>query len=206
MIRSVLLTALVLFAAATPLCAEESRLGEAVSVGMETAAGTITFEIYPEAAPESSRSFLQYVDDGLYEGAHFYRVVRADNDESEFKIEVIQGGLDWDSLPETGVTHETTQQTGILHTDGTLSLARGAPGTGSGAAFFITIGDQPSLDFGGARNPDGQGFAAFGRVTQGMDVVRDIQARDTHDAAEAEYVQGQMLSFPVKIIRTWRVD
>jgi peptidyl-prolyl cis-trans isomerase A (cyclophilin A) len=95
--------------------------------------------------------------------------------EQQPQIEVIQGGIDTDSskrLPP--IPHETNDKSGIKHVDGTISMARGQPGS-AGSEFFIVVGSQPSLDFGGKRNPDGQGFAAFGKVIEGMDVVRRIQ-------------------------------
>jgi len=144
-------------------------------VVIETALGKITAEIYESKAPITAGNFLKLVDEGAYNTgeAKFYRVVRPDNQTNPVKIEVIQGGLnDRDEFPP--IAHETTAQTGVKHLDGTLSMARNEPGTAS-SEFFICIGSQPSLDFGGNRNKDGQGFAAFGRVVDGMDVVRKIQ-------------------------------
>jgi peptidyl-prolyl cis-trans isomerase A (cyclophilin A) len=113
------------------------------------------------------------------------------------KIEVIQAGVN--PAREAGafpaIPLERTSVTGILHKDGTISMARSGPDTAV-ADFFICIGDQPSLDFGGARNPDGQGFAAFGRVVSGMDVVRAI-----HQAP----AEGENLTPPVTITRASRV-
>lgn len=146
-------------------------------VSIETGLGNIVVELYPEKAPVTVSNFLQLVDDRIYSGASFYRVVRMDNQpDNEVKIEVIQGGLKEDSLIDgfSPIVHETTEQTGIKHLDGTISMARMEPGTAS-TEFFICVGDQPELDFGGKRNPDGQGFAAFGKVVKGMDVVRAIQ-------------------------------
>ena len=144
---------------------------------IKTTLGEIRAELYPDKAPLTVKNFLQYVDSGKYDGAEFYRVVRPDNQpHNKVKIEVIQGGLQFvrniDSLP--CIPHETTAVTGLHHIDGTLSMARDKPGSAS-TEFFICIGNQPELDFGGKRNPDGQGFAAFGRVTDGMEVVRRIQ-------------------------------
>jgi peptidyl-prolyl cis-trans isomerase A (cyclophilin A) len=98
------------------------------------------------------------------------------------KIEVIQGGLYEDNHPQAlpPIAHETTNQTGVLHTDGVISMARMEPGTAT-CEFFICIGDQPALDYGGKRNPDGQGFAAFGKVVKGMDVVKEIHQTDAPD-------------------------
>lgn len=145
---------------------------------MKTEMGDITLEIYPEKAPVTASNFLALVDQGVYTNAIFYRVVRMDNQpQNKVKIEVIQGGLFNDSIINrfTPIKHESTGQTGILHTDGVFSMARMEPGTAS-TEFFICVGNQPSLDYGGDRNPDGEGFAAFGRVSEGMDVVRKIQA------------------------------
>jgi peptidyl-prolyl cis-trans isomerase A (cyclophilin A) len=159
-------------------------------VVIETPFGAITAEIYPVQAPVTAGNFLKLVDEGVYDinSAVFYRVVRMDNQSNDVKIEVIQGGLsDRDAVDP--IPHETTGQTGILHLDGTLSMARSKPGT-AGSEFFICIGDQPELNFGGKRNPDGMGFAAFGRVTEGMDVVRKIQQLKDQD---------QYLTEPVSI-------
>jgi peptidyl-prolyl cis-trans isomerase A (cyclophilin A) len=147
------------------------------SVVIKTDFGDIKVEIYERQAPVTGANFLRYVDAGLFKGASFYRVVKLENQPSnEVKIEVIQGGLQFskDKKPFPPITHETTDKTGLLHKDGTISMARLAPGSAD-SEFFICVGDQPELDFGGKRNPDGQGFAAFGRVIEGLDVVRKIQ-------------------------------
>ena len=113
-------------------------------------------------------------------------------------ISVVQGGvLDMEAAP-AGIAHETTASTGLRHVDGTLSIARTQPGTGSAAAFFIVLGDQPSLDFGGMRNPDTQGFAAFGKVIGGMEVVREINAINADAPTDDNYVRGQILAEPVR--------
>lgn len=183
---------------------KEKPFGTPVAVVLKTSLGDIEVEVYPDVAPKSAGSFLEYVDQGLYSGAAFYRTVRTDNDNGTPVIEVVQGGItDFDKALEP-VEHETTEQTGILHTNGTLSLARGDPGTGSGAAFFITLGDQPALDFGAKRNPDGQGFAAFGRVVSGMDVVEKIHRMDANGPTDSDYMKGQILNPPVSIISVTR--
>jgi peptidyl-prolyl cis-trans isomerase A (cyclophilin A) len=147
-------------------------------------------------APVTSNNFLRYVDQGAYRAGRFHRTVRLDNQpENTVKIEVIQGGLD--SLRSKGlppIELERTNETGLSHRDGTISMARDGPNTAT-SDFFICIGDQPELDFGGSRNPDGQGFAAFGRVVRGMDVVRQIQT------ARA---QGQRLTPPIEIVDVTR--
>lgn len=145
-------------------------------VTMQTQCGEITLEIYLDRAPVSAGNFMRYVRENRFVGAVFYRVVRSDNQpDNPVKIAVIQGGLQDEianqSLPP--ISHETTEQTQIRHLDGVISYARGNPGTAS-SEFFICVGDQPELDFGGKRNPDGQGFAAFGKVIAGMETVRRI--------------------------------
>jgi peptidyl-prolyl cis-trans isomerase A (cyclophilin A) len=145
---------------------------------IKTHYGDIVVELYPEKAPVTVANFLKYVEENRYKGAFFYRVVRMDNQpDDSIKIEVIQGGLFDDNHPAmmAPIRHETTKETGILHKNGVISMARWQPGTAT-SEFFICIGDQPDLDCGGMRNPDGQGFAAFGKVTEGMDVIKKIQA------------------------------
>ncbi len=159
---------------------------------IRTGLGNITVEIFVEKAPLTAPNFLRYVDAGLYKGSSFYRVVRMDNQPQNLvKIEVIQGGLGFsdEDRPFPPIEHETTSKTGVLHKDGVISMARSAPGSAT-SEIFICIGDQPELDFGGKRNPDGQGFAAFGRVIEGMEVVRKIHQQPD---------ENQMLKQPVVI-------
>lgn len=152
---------------------------------IQTKFGDIEAELYPAQAPKSVAAFLSYVDSGFYRNTLFYRVLNDVNQPSNAsKAELIQGGM-WrtnykksKALP--GIPHETTEQTKILHTDGTLSLAREAPGTAS-SEFFICIDDQPGLNYGGENNPDGQGYAAFGKVVKGMDVVKRIHRQPDDD-------------------------
>ncbi len=142
---------------------------------IKTTMGNITVEFYPARAPITVANFLKYVDAHLYDSSSFFRAVTLQNQPKDsIKIEVIQGG-NVDSLKEfSPIPIETTQQTGLLHKNGTISMARGKPATAT-SSFFICINDQPSLDYGGKRNPDGQGFAAFGKVIKGMEVVKKIQ-------------------------------
>lgn len=161
-------------------------------VVIKTELGDITVEIYEKKAPVTAANFLKYVDEGRYREGCFYRVVDLENQPNDaIKIEVIQGGLGSDTrkkmLPP--IEHETTDKTGILHKDGVISMARLKPGTAS-SEFFICVGDQPELDFGGKRNPDGQGFSAFGIVLSGMDVVKKIHRQPSN---------GQMLDPQIKI-------
>ena len=117
---------------------------------------------------------------------------------------MVQGGLLDEESALPPIAHEDTSKTGILHQDGVISLARGAPGTGSAAAFFICVGDQPALDFGGLRNSDAQGFAAFGRVVKGMEIVQKIHIMRSDKQVDSDYVQGQILPEPVKILKAYR--
>lgn len=142
---------------------------------INTSLGDIQIELYPENAPLTVANFLNYVNHQLYDGTNFYRVCTPGNEkERKIKIEVIQGGDVPESKQFAPISLETTKQTGLIHQSGTLSMARDTPNSAT-SSFFICIGNQPELDFIGKRNPDGQGFAAFGKVTKGMKVVRNIQ-------------------------------
>lgn len=168
-------------------------------------AGTVSIDLYMRQAPLSAGDFLRYVDGHFYDGGVFSRTVRADNDHGAARIDVVQGGVRPGTRPMPPVAHETTRMTGLRHLDGSISLPRDKPGTGSGAEFFICIGDQPALDYGGRRNADGQGFAAFGRVVSGMDLVRAIWRMDASGPSPDAYTAGQMLRRPARIISARRV-
>jgi peptidyl-prolyl cis-trans isomerase A (cyclophilin A) len=154
-------------------------------IEIETKLGGIEVELYAEKAPKTVAAFLSYIDSGYYKNASFYRVLNLDNQPSDaYKAELIQGGIyrsrNKPKVAIAGIPHETTQQTGILHKDGVISLARIEPGTGT-TEFFICIGDQPGFDYGGLNNPDKQGYAAFGKVVKGMEIVRTIYNRPEDD-------------------------
>ena len=143
-----------------------------------TEMGDIKVELYPERAPVTVENFLAYVEAEAYTGSSFFRVCTPENEaDREIKIEVIQGGDVPEELLRPAIPLETTEKTGLKHLNGTLSMARLEANTAQ-SNFFICIGDQPELDFGGKRHPDGQGFAAFGRVLSGMEVVRVIQKQE----------------------------
>ena len=153
------------------------------TIKMETSLGTITLQLFPKKAPTTVKNFLSYIQQSRYDECHFYRVVHSNNQpKNKILIEVIQGGLGIDKHPLKlkSITHENTDQTNILHKNGTISMARLEPGTAS-SEFFICINDQPELDYGGKRNPDGQGFAAFGQVIKGMEIVKKIQMLESKD-------------------------
>jgi peptidyl-prolyl cis-trans isomerase A (cyclophilin A) len=163
-----------------------------VRVRLETTMGPIDVEIDTARAPVTAANFLGYVTRGDYAGGRFHRTVRPGNQPAnKVLIDVIQAGRDpaaaSPDLPP--IPLERTSVTGLRHLDGALSMARDGPDTAT-SDFFICVGDQPELDFGGRRNPDGQGFAVFGRVVAGMDVVRRIHA------APAD---GQSLTPPIAI-------
>jgi len=173
------------------------------SVVIDTALGPIHVLLELGRAPVSAGDFLKYVDRGLYAGGAFYRTVRPDDDPTPVKIEVVQGGLTDESRFLAPIAHEPTNQTGLRHRNGTISIARDAVGTGTAGAFFICIGDQPELDFEGRRNPDGQGFAAFGHVTSGMKLIRDMGALKTQGPPGSS--GGELIASPVQILRARRV-
>jgi peptidyl-prolyl cis-trans isomerase A (cyclophilin A) len=169
-----------------------------VRVTIQTEIGTIELAVDSARAPISAANFLRYVDAGRYEGGRFHRTVTmANQPANDVKIEVIQ----WSAAPRgtreafPPIELERTNRTGLKHLDGTISMARGGPNSAT-SDVFICIGDQPELDFGGKRNADGQGFAAFGRVTSGMDIVRRIQNSPAN---------GQRLDPPVRIVNIVRV-
>ena len=172
---------------------------------MSTDMGDIEIDVFVDKAPISATNFLQLVDGGHLDGGTFYRVVNYSNDKGSPKIEVIQGGLNTDEGPFPPIDHETTEQTGVLHTDGVISMARGDVGTAT-TEFFIVIGEQPALDYAEVRNPDKQGFAAFGKVVSGMDVVRAINESPADGPSESDYTKGQILTEPVEIISVKRVE
>jgi len=173
------------------------------NVVLQTEMGSIEIEVYQDKAPISAADFLYYVDNGLYDNEGFYRVVRGDNDPLEMGMSLIQGGR-LDTLPLTsGIAHERTTETGISNTPGTIAIARDEPGSGSAAYFFINIGDNSFLDTGGTRNPDGEGYAAFGRVVSGMDVVNQIQRQEAKGSSQT-VTKDQILTKPVRITRAYR--
>ena len=159
---------------------------------IKTAAGDITVELYPKKAPIAVANFLKYVDANLYDSTTFFRSVTLNNQPKDsVKIEVIQGGEVDSTKVFEPIPLERTTKTKLLHRNGVISMARDAADSAT-CSFFICINDQPSLDFGGKRNKDGQGFAAFGKVTKGMNVVKKIQ--------QLHPEQEQYLKPPVAIL------
>ena len=171
---------------------------QSVAVRFETELGAIDVAIDLAHAPLSAANFLRYVDAGRYDGGRFHRTVRPDTEvRPDVAIEVVQAGVDPAREAEDfpPVALERTRDTGLRHLAGTLSMARGAADSAT-SDFFLCLSDLPALDYGGARNPDGQGFAAFGQVTSGLDVARKIQAAPA---------SGQTLTPPIGIRRAYRL-
>lgn len=173
----IMMTAAALAAIGLTSCATTTNAQDAPRVVIETDAGRMVVELDLARAPLSTCNFLSYVTDGDYDGGRFFRtVVRATNTGNPNPIDVIQAatprGDDDDLRPP--IPLERTRDTGLSHLAGTISMARNGPDTAT-SSFFIVTQDTPALDFGGGRNPDGQGFAAFGRVIEGLDVARRIQ-------------------------------
>jgi peptidyl-prolyl cis-trans isomerase A (cyclophilin A) len=170
-----------------------------VRVVFETELGSITVEVDAARAPVTAANFLRYVDGGFYDQGRFHRAVRpATERRTDVPIQVIQGGINPSrrAAAFSAIPLERTNATGLTHVDGTISMARdGADSARSD--FFLCVGNQPELDFGGRRNADRQGFAAFGRVVAGMDVVRKIQAAPVRPATET-------LDPPITILRARR--
>jgi peptidyl-prolyl cis-trans isomerase A (cyclophilin A) len=161
-------------------------------IEIQTRSGDIEVELFPGNAPKTVAAFLANIDSGYYKNASFYRALNDDNQPTgNSGTALIQGGV-WKTkgpLHIPGIPHEDTRQTKLTHTNGTISFARGAPGTAT-TEFFICIGDQKGFDYGGVNNPDGQGYAAFGRVVKGMDLIIKWYAQPTN---------GDLLERPIDI-------
>jgi len=163
---------------------------------IKTELGDITVEIFADKAPITAANYLKYVENKLYDGSVFHRTVTMDNQpKDEIKIEVIQGGQLARDKEIPAIMLERTSVTGLKHIDGAISMARGGPDSAT-SSFFFCVGDQPELDFGGKRNKDGQGFAAFGKIVAGRDVVGKI-----HQSPK----ENQNLKPPIKIISIARI-
>lgn len=192
--------ALAQVAPAAPPAAPAVPAKPPVYVAIDTPQGRIVIELAVAQAPLTTANFLRYVDRKLYDKATFFRASRAPG---AVDYGLIQGGLQGiGALPP--VAHEPTSQTGLKHTDGAVSIARTAPGTAT-SDFFICIGDAPYLDANPAGTGDNLGFAAFGRVVQGMDVAKKILALPTPGKAINPVMKGQILDPPVPITSARRI-
>ena len=190
---------MLLFLSAQQALAGKQIVPGTVNARILTSAGPIEIELYAQQAPLTVANFLRYMQDSAFDGGDFYRVVRADNDQGSPQIAVIQGRANPSHQDFTPLPLETTALTELQHLHGTLSMAMGEPDSAT-QEFFICIGAQPALDFGGMRNPDGQGFAAFGQVTKGMQIVKNIHQNREAAKVDDAYVAGQILAKPVKIM------
>ena len=207
MTRSRFLTALAAIAFSFATSSAMAQTGaKPVRVRVQTTLGDIILELDPVKAPITTANFLKYVDGGHYDGGTFHRTVKMDNQpESTIKIEVIQAGVN-EAKAKAGfpaIALERTNKTGLKHVDGAVSMARGTADSAT-SGWFICINDQPSLDFGGMRNPDGQGFAAFGRVVSGMDIVRKIQNAPSSTDRKTN-PEAQKLTPPIPVTKVSRV-
>jgi peptidyl-prolyl cis-trans isomerase A (cyclophilin A) len=172
---------------------------EVVNVVMHTAQGDIHLAIEKGRAPITAGNFLRYVDQKRFDNITFYRAMKVDE---EGKYGLVQGGLRGDPKRlYPPIAHEPAATTGLSHVDGAISMAQAKPGTAT-ADFFIIIGDLVSLD--GKNTPEDPGYAVFGRVTDGMDVVKAILALPKSPTAGEGVMKGQMLSEPLKVITTRR--
>ena len=203
MIRRFVLAALLLAGASLPLSSLPAKpptraTGGLVLVRLETSAGPIVVGLETRRAPITTANFLRYVDSKRFDDTSFYRAARAKN-RSGFGL--VQGGINRRMtrafLP---IAHEPTSQTGLSHVDGTLSMARNAPGTAMGE-FFITVGPAAGLD----ARPGSVGYAAFGHVVSGMSAVRKILAAPTYPGGYSQTTKGQSIIKPIRIITARRV-
>lgn len=167
---------------------ENIHISENPIVEISTSLGIISARLFMDKAPVTVTNFLRYVDSQLFNNSSVFRIVNESNSEQleddNAKIQVVQCGL----MPESSIllspiSHETTEQTGLSHGDGTLSMARFSPGSADGS-FFFCVNEQPELNFGGKRYNDGLGFAAFGQIISGRNILTHIY----ECAEEVEYL------------------
>ncbi len=184
----------------------QTSAAKPVLVIFETEQGKITMEVDLVHAPITGENFLKYVDGKFYDGGIINRAVRPGNTtRHDVEIQVIQFQINpernRDQFPP--IPMERTSATGLRHVNGALSMARNGPDTAR-ASFSITLGDQPEMDFGGKRNADGQGFAVFGRVIEGIDVVKKIHASPTLPQGQRGAYGPETLDPPIKILKAYR--
>ncbi len=193
---------------------EASTTSEVVAQGtttvlIATELGDITVELNPGAAPITVENFLMHVNADVYDGGSFYRAVRDENERADVDpMNLVQGGFGQDGYPGAeGITHEPTTETGLTHSRGAISMGRYEVGTAA-TEFFIMVNDYPGLDAGpGTRNPDEAGYAVFGEVVSGMDVVEAIWGQPTSLAnAPDDYQYPQYMDAPVEITEVRVVD
>lgn len=195
--KNLLLLAAILFSA----CSQKKKYDKP-TIAIQTYYGDIIVKLYPDKAPKTVAAFLSYVDSGLYKNTSFYRVLKKEDQAMNTdKAQLIQGGLWQTKLKKQqtipGIPLETTKETGILHTEGVISLARGLEANSGNTEFFICMDDEPDYDYGGDASPDKKGYATFGKVIDGMKYVRQI-----HEQPDFE----TNFRPPIKIINIIRLN
>src|SRR5210317_2356582 len=194
----------------------EDRTNANPQVALDTGLGRIVIEVHADRAPRNAAYFLAFVNNGDYDGGSFYRAGGSVSASAK-SSRIIQGGFLWNaatgefSLERNGArvktlpTFDTTDDSGIKHVHGTVSLARDLFASGDGIPeFFICTGDSPVFDVDGRTEPDTRGFPAFGKVIEGMEVVEKIAAQPTDGMSKTEAVKGQILTAPVAIKKAYR--
>jgi peptidyl-prolyl cis-trans isomerase A (cyclophilin A) len=184
--------------AAAPLLAQPAATTDLVPVAIDTSLGRIVVALDRGHAPVTTANFLRYVDTHRFDGETFYRASHMGD------AGLIQGGIRSDARKlYPPIAHEPTSQTGLKNVAGAISMANAGPGTAK-ADFFILLSDMPGLDAGGPGG-DANGFAAFGHVTEGMDVVKAIFAAPVSPTKGEGVMKGQMLDPPIRIIKAERL-
>jgi len=183
-------------------CSQKKKKYDKPTIDIQTYYGDIIVELYPDKAPKTVAAFLSYVDSGFYRNTSFYRVLKKEDQAMNTdKAQLIQGGLWLTKLKKQqaipGIPLETTKQTGILHKEGVISLARGVEANSGNTEFFICMDDEPDYDYGGDASPDKKGYATFGKVIDGMKYVDQI-----HEQPDFE----TNFRPPIKIINIVRLN
>jgi peptidyl-prolyl cis-trans isomerase A (cyclophilin A) len=191
-VSALLLALIVTFSSASSAAAQPVR------VRLETAAGPIVIELDMKRAPVTATNFLRYAEEKRFDGTYFYRAARK---KANPRFGLVQGGINHRVVrARLPIAHEPTSRTGLRHVDGTVSMARNAPGSAMGD-FFITIGASPYLD----ARPGSVGYAAFGKVVQGMPVIRKMLASPTYPGGRSVTTKGQQMITPVRIFSARRI-
>lgn len=196
------LSAVGLAAQPVPAPAPKPAATGIVRVLLTTSKGPVTVEVETAKAPVTAANFLRYVDQKRLDGTTFYRAARAPGAPIDYGL-VQFGVMNAPKKLLPPIAHEPTSKTGLSHLNGTISMARNAPGTASGD-FFVVVGDMPSLDADPKASGDNLGFAAFGRVVDGMDAVRRMLAAPISTAPGGAF-PGQMIAKPVVITTARRL-
>lgn len=185
-----------------PACKQPAKKYAHPTIAIETYYGDIIVELYPDKAPKTVAAFLSYVDSDFYKNTSFYRVLKKEDQSMNVaKTQLIQGGL-WQTnfkkqqtIP--GIPLETTKETGILHIEGVISLARNEDANSGNTEFFICMDDEPDYDYGGDASPDKKGYVTFGRVIEGMKYVKQIHSQPDFETN---------FNPPIKIINIKRLN